>query len=110
MTIATKALIWSTIVSKAKVLVVVQGGVCQEVFLELNGIPREDIQIGVIDWDELEFGSEECQIGFLVNELDVEMDYKTKYLAERIFKNDPPTVEEFQKWCEENSEDKFCGD
>jgi hypothetical protein len=89
--------------SEIRVLIEIQGGVCQTVFVQTDGFPEEDVKVGIIDWDVLDTADPglwpEEKIGWLANHDPKEfMSAQAEILGARIFEDNPMTILEYQAW------------
>jgi hypothetical protein len=89
--------------SEIRVLIEIQGGVCQTVFVQTDGFPEENVNVGIIDWDVLDTADPglwpEEKIGWLAGHDDEQyMTQNAAQLGKRIFEDNPMTILEYQAW------------
>lgn len=89
--------------SEIRVLIEIQGGVCQTVFVQTDDFPEENVKVGIIDWDVLDTPQADIApdetLGWLAGHDDEKyMTPNAEKLGERIFADNPMTVLEYQAW------------
>jgi hypothetical protein len=100
--------------SEIKVLIEIQGGVCQTVFVQTDGFPEEDVKVGIIDWDVLDTADPglwpDEKIGWLAGHDDeTYMTQNAAQLGKRIFEDNPMTILEYQAWRRSSDHTRISG-
>lgn len=104
---------------KVEVLVEVQGGCVQTVFVSTyEEIREEDVHVGIIDWDVFEVVNEDGNnedeyqetVGWLAAHDDVRtMNEETQEAAKWIFENNPMTITQYREWEKKRKLEKESG-
>src|SRR3982750_572117 len=99
---------------EVRILIEIQGGVCQTVFVQTDGFPEENVNVGIIDWDVLDTADPglwpEEKIGWLANHDPKEfMSAQAEILGARIFEDNPMTILEYQAWRRSSDHTRISG-